>query len=208
MVSRLKNFLALLALKYHYKYMAKRLTKIYTRGGDDGTTSLATGERVSKDCLLITAQGDLDELNAHLACVLTHTEDDEIQKIIIAIQHHLFNIGGELSAPQCNLTKSSDIDWQERWIDHFNAKLPALDEFILPGGNAAVSHCHVARTVCRRAERHLVEWSRENQIRNELVQYVNRLSDLLFVLARVLETYSNTEPTYWNRELQLPEPKQ
>ena len=188
--------------------MGKRLTKIYTRTGDDGTTSLATGERVSKDCLLIKAQGDLDELNANLACMLAQSPNEQIQQIVIAVQHHLFNIGGELSAPQCNLTSADDISWLERWIDYFNKQLPALEEFILPGGDAAVAHCHVARTVCRRAERNLVEWAHENAVRAELIQYVNRLSDLLFVLARVIEADHKLKASYWDRNFTVPEPGQ
>ena len=167
--------------------MGNRLTKIYTRKGDDGSTGLASGERVGKDCLLIKAQGDLDELNSNIACVRAYNNDNHIEELLVAVQHHLFNVGGELSAPQCDLTSAGDIEWLERWIDYFNADLPPLKEFILPGGEAAVAHCHVARTVCRRAERNLVEWSREHSVRAELIQYINRLSDFLFVLARVME---------------------
>ena len=186
--------------------MSNRLTKIYTRKGDDGSTGLASGERVGKDCLLIRAQGELDELNSSIACVRAYTDDKIIEGLLVAVQHHLFNVGGELSAPQCTLISSADVQWLERWIDHFNQQLPPLEEFILPGGDAAVAHCHVARTVCRRAERNLVEWSRENKLRPELIQYINRLSDLLFVLARVLEKHRRIESTYWNKEFTPPEP--
>jgi cob(I)alamin adenosyltransferase len=186
--------------------MGNRLTKIYTRKGDDGSTGLATGERVGKDCLLIKAQGDLDELNSNIACVCAHKINKEIEILLVAVQHHLFNIGGELSAPQCTLTNTSDIDWLERWIDFLNEDLPPLKEFILPGGDAATAHCHVARTVCRRAERSFVELSRNNQIRPELIQYINRLSDLLFVIARVIETSKDCRSTCWNKDLVLPEP--
>ncbi len=186
--------------------MSNRLTKIYTRKGDDGTTGLATGERVSKDCLLIKAQGDLDELNASIACLLAQSVSKQIETLLIVVQHHLFNIGGELSAPQCSLTKANDVKWLECWIDYFNLDLPPLKEFILPGGNAAVAHCHLARTVCRRAERNLVEWSRNNKVRPELIQYVNRLSDLLFVLTRIIQKSDHSKSTYWNRDLELPEP--
>ena len=150
----------------------------------------------------------MDELNANLACVLVHSsEESEVCAIILALQHQLFNVGGELSAPQCELTHAADILWLEQWIDHFNQDLPALKDFILPGGDAAVAHCHVARTVCRRAERHLVEWSSEHELRVELLQYVNRLSDLLFVLCRVLEKLKQTAPSYWQKDLKLPQPK-
>ncbi len=186
--------------------MGNRLTKIYTRNGDDGSTGLATGERVGKDSLLIKAQGDIDELNASIACVQANQLNQKIEGLLVAIQHHLFNIGGELSAPQCALTNNSDIDWLERWIDFYNEDLPPLKEFVLPGGNAAVAHCHVSRTVCRRAERSLVEWSRNSDMRIELIQYINRLSDLLFVLARVLETEKKCVSTYWNKDLVLPKP--
>lgn len=186
--------------------MGNRLTKIYTRKGDDGSTGLASGERVGKDCLLIKAQGDLDELNSNIACVRAYNSDNDIEDLLIAVQHHLFNVGGELSAPQCDMTSAADVQWLERWIDHFNAGLSPLKEFILPGGDAVVAHCHVARTVCRRAERNLVEWSREHTMRPELIQYINRLSDLLFVLARVLEKLRNNKSTYWNKNLTLPEP--
>lgn len=186
--------------------MGNRLTKIYTRKGDDGSTGLATGERVEKDCLLIKAQGDLDELNASIACVIAQSVDVRIEKLLIAVQHHLFNVGGELSAPQCTLTHSDHVTWLEKWIDHFNANLPPLKEFILPGGDAAVAHCHLARTICRRAERNLVEWSHNHNVRAELLQYMNRLSDLLFVLARVIESDKQCEATYWDKDLQLPQP--
>ena len=186
--------------------MGNRLTKIYTRKGDDGTTGLASGERVSKDCLLIKAQGDLDELNSSIACVRAYSDDKKIDTLLIAVQHHLFNVGGELSAPQCDLTSANDVQWLESWIDYFNTDLPALKEFILPGGDAAVAHCHLARTVCRRAERNLVEWSRDNPVRAELIQYINRLSDLLFVLARVIERNNKSRSTYWDKNLELPEP--
>ncbi len=186
--------------------MGNRLTKIYTRKGDDGTTGLASGERVGKDCLLIKAQGDLDELNSSIGCVLSHSVSAQLVSVLNAVQHHLFNIGGELSAPQCELTSSENIAWLERWIDFYNEELPPLKEFILPGGDGAVSHCHLARTVCRRAERHLVEWSREHEIRSELIQYINRLSDLLFVMCRVIEKDNNATSNYWNKELIPPEP--
>ena len=154
--------------------MANRLTRIYTRSGDDGSTGLATGERVGKDCPLIKAQGDLDELNASIACILAHNENTKVKSLLIAVQHHLFNIGGELSAPQCALTQASDVAWLEQWIDCLNQNLPPLKEFILPGGNSVVAHCHLSRTICRRAERHLVEWSRQNSLRAELLKYINR----------------------------------
>lgn len=186
--------------------MGNRLTKIYTRTGDDGSTGLASGERVGKDCLLIKAQGDLDELNANIACVLAYSVSELIESILLAVQHHLFNIGGELSAPQFSLSSQADVLWLEQWIDYFNGSLPALKEFILPAGDAAVAHCHVARTVCRRAERNLVEWSREHALRSELTQYTNRLSDLLFVIGRIIERDKQSTPTYWNKELILPKP--
>ncbi len=186
--------------------MNYRLTKIYTRKGDDGSTSLASGERVSKDCLQIKAQGDIDELNSSLACVRANQTNQLLEDLLICIHHHLFNIGGELSAPNSLLVHQHDVDWLERWIDHFNKDLPPLKDFILPGRDPAVAQCHVARAVCRRAERSLVEWSRSNSVRSELSRYLNRLSDLLFVLARVLENNSHGPSTCWNKHLVLPEP--
>ena len=143
-----------------------------------------------------------------LHALLAQSVSAEIEKLLIATQHHLFNIGGELSAPQCALTKSEDIDWLENWIDALNANLQPLKEFILPGGDPAVAHCHLARTVCRRAERNVVEWSREHEVRPELIQYMNRLSDLLFVVARVIETENHSKPTYWSKDLRLPRPEE
>lgn len=188
--------------------MGNRITKIYTRKGDDGSTGLASGHRVSKDGLLIQSIGDVDELNSTIACIRASQSNNKIDELLIAIQHHLFNIGGELSAPQCTFIQQSNIDWLERWIDFFNQDLPPLKEFILPGGDIGIAHCHLARTVCRRAERSLVAWSRHSVLRSELIQYINRLSDLLFVLARVLETDNNCSSTYWNKELVLPEPNE
>ena len=118
----------------------------------------------------------------------------------------LFNIGGELSAPECDLTHAAEIIWLETWIDHFNAGLPALEDFIISGGDICVAQCHIARTVCRRTERHLVHWSRDHDVREELLKYINRLSDLLFVLARVLESERGHQPTLWNKHLVLPQP--
>lgn len=186
--------------------MGNRLTKIYTRTGDDGTTGLASGERINKDSILIKAQGDLDELNANIACVIAHSVSPQLESILLTVQHHLFNIGGELSAPEFSITSHADVLWLEQWIDYFNQGLPALKEFILPGGNIAVAHCHVARTVCRRTERHMVACSRENTMRSELIQYINRLSDLLFVIGRVIERDKQSTPTYWDNELTLPKP--
>tara|TARA_R110002049_G_scaffold182041_2_gene349617 strand:- start:41801 stop:42367 length:567 start_codon:yes stop_codon:yes gene_type:complete len=187
--------------------MVNRLTKIYTRKGDNGSTGLASGERVSKDCLLIKAQGDVDELNSNIACIRAFDVNDQTDSLLVAIQHHLFNIGAELSAPQCTYITNSDVDWLEQWIDYFNQDLPPLKEFILPGGNAAVAHCHVTRTVCRRTERSLVELTHSNEIRTLLIQYINRLSDMLFVLARVIAASLHCSTTYWDKELVLPTPK-
>ena len=187
--------------------MGERLTKIYTRTGDDGSTGLASGERVGKDCLLIQAQGDLDELNAHIASLRAHNTHQSINQLLVAIQHHLFNLGGELSAPECDLTHSSEILWLESWIDHFNQSLPPLEDFILPGDDICVAQCHVARTVCRRTERNLVQWSRDHDVRPELLQYINRLSDLLFVIGRVIEADNNQTTTLWEKNLALPQPE-
>ncbi len=185
--------------------MTNRLTRIYTRKGDSGFTYTADGKRVDKASLLIHAQGDIDELNANIGCIVAHDIDRTIENVLVAIQHHLFNIGAELSAPQCHLISRENITWLERWIDHYNQHLPPLEEFILPGGSASIAQCHVARTVCRRAERTMVKYSNHCDIRNILLQYLNRLSDLLFVLARSIGEKQHT-CYYWDRELIPPEP--
>ena len=166
--------------------MGHRLSKIYTRTGDAGTTGLGDGSRVEKDSARIQALGEVDELNCFIGAILVHPVDDEMRECLVDVQHALFDIGGELSIPGAALVDDSYVSGLERRLDAFNAALPPLKEFILPGGGAAAVACHGARAVCRRAERRLVEAARSGEVSEVSRRYLNRLSDLLFVLARVL----------------------
>jgi len=175
--------------------MANRLTKIYTRTGDKGETGLTGGTRVAKDSALIHAIGEVDELNSLLGLLICKIHG-EIATDIKTIQNDLFNMGGELSSSQALITSDS-VSWLEQRLDQLNEDLPALKEFILPGGGEAASLCHLARSVCRRLERHLVTASREQAINAELLVYANRLSDLLFVMARSITKQMGEKETYW-----------
>ncbi len=182
--------------------MGNRLTKIYTRTGDDGTTGMADGSRVSKDDLLVHAIGEVDELNSQLAVLSNHVSDNFVSDIKI-IQNELFNVGAELSMVEAMneaIIKQENVDWLENALDMLNAELPSLKEFILPGGGLAASHCHVARSVCRRVERSLVSLNNQlnNQgLNNSLKAYINRLSDYLFVLARAISKAEGKDEVYW-----------
>jgi len=175
--------------------MADRLTKIYTRTGDDGSTGMADGSRVEKDNLLIKAIGDVDELNSQLA-VLAHHAPDGFVAPVRAIQNELFNVGAELSLGKDMMT-SDHVDDLEASLDGLNQALTPLKEFILPGGGLASSHCHVARAVCRRAERSLVSLDKVLDLNKYLLAYVNRLSDYLFVLARAISKHEGMDEVYW-----------
>ncbi|MFZ1390126.1 MAG: cob(I)yrinic acid a,c-diamide adenosyltransferase, partial [Dokdonella sp.] len=166
--------------------MGNRLSKIYTRTGDDGSTGLGDGSRVGKDSLRVTAYGTVDELNSAIGVVLACDVPDAVRDSLIRIQHELFNLGGELCIPGMALVHDGDIDQLERELDGFNDDLPVLKEFILPGGGMAAAQCHVARTIARRAEREVITLARAETVRAEAIRYLNRLSDLLFVIARVL----------------------
>ncbi len=176
--------------------MGNRLTKIYTRTGDAGDTGKADGGRVSKDDCLIHAQGDIDELNSFLGLLAAKVDDHALIELINNIQHDLFNMGAEISLSQPLIT-ADNVGYLEQQLDHCNADLPPLKEFILPGGGEAASVCHIARAVCRRAERSLVTLHNQQQTRTELLAYINRLSDLLFVLARVLTRNAGEKEVYW-----------
>jgi len=178
--------------------MGNRLTKIYTRTGDAGDTGTAAGDRLSKADKLMHAQGDIDELNSFSGLLASKVSDTEVQELINRVQHDLFNIGAELSMSQ-PVIKPEDVAFLEHQLDHHSADLPPLQEFILPGGGETASLCHVARSVCRRAERSLVSLHQEKPLSPELLAYVNRLSDLLFVLARVLTRIEGEKEVYWNK---------
>ncbi|MDN5923738.1 MAG: cob(I)yrinic acid a,c-diamide adenosyltransferase [Xanthomonadales bacterium] len=181
--------------------MGNRLSKIYTRTGDDGSTGLGDGSRTSKDSARVEAYGTVDELNSQLGVVLAcDGVNDAIHEALLQIQHELFDLGGELCIPGMAMIHDADVSRLESVLDGFNADLPALKEFILPGGGMAAASCHVARTICRRAERAVVTLAREEALRAEPRHYLNRLSDLLFVIARVLARDSGHGEVLWQHE--------
>lgn len=166
--------------------MGNRLTRIATRTGDDGTTGLADGSRLPKSALRVAAMGDVDELNSHLGVILCEPLPDDVRGLLHQIQQQLFNLGGELSLPGQALLKADEVAALDAALERYNATLPALAEFILPGGTRSAALAHVARTVARRAERALVALGEAEAVNAAPRQYLNRLSDLLFVLARAL----------------------
>ena len=181
--------------------MGNRLSKIYTRTGDDGTTGLGDGSRMSKDSERVEAYGTVDELNSTIGVLLAcNGVPDDISELLISIQHALFDLGGELCVPGMALIHDADVTVLEQTLDHYNDDLPRLKEFILPGGGMAAAQCHVARTVCRRAERRVVTLARKESVRAEVVHYLNRLSDLLFVLCRALARTSGHGEVLWQHE--------
>jgi cob(I)alamin adenosyltransferase len=181
--------------------MGNRLSKIYTRTGDDGSTGLGDGSRTGKDSLRVNAYGTVDELNSTLGMIIASDGvADDIREVLAQVQHELFDLGGELCIPGMAMVQGKDIDRLENVLDAFNADLPALKDFILPGGGMAAATCHLARTVCRRAERDVVALARVEDVRPEAQRYLNRLSDLLFVLARVLARRSGHGETLWQHE--------
>jgi cob(I)alamin adenosyltransferase len=179
-----------------------RLTRIYTRTGDDGSTGLGDGRRVPKTSTRIAAIGDIDELNSVLGVVRALADLPEIDPILESVQHRLFDIGGELSMPGHELVAERWTERLEEWLDGLNASLPALQEFILPGGSPAAAHCHQARAVCRRAERGLLRLSQEETVNSATLKYLNRLSDLLFVIARVLARTDGGQEVTWQRTIE------
>jgi cob(I)alamin adenosyltransferase len=179
--------------------MAKRLTKIVTRTGDGGTTGLADGSRLPKDALRIETIGAVDELNSSIGVLLAEDLPQEARACLTDVQHDLFDLGGELSVPGHAVMTEAHAARLEALLEGFNAALPALREFVLPGGSRAASLAHVARTVCRRAERRLVALSRQESIAPALLHYLNRLSDLLFVLARTLNRHAGLGDVLWQQ---------
>ena len=177
--------------------MGHRLSKIYTRTGDKGTTGLGDGSRVEKDHLRVEAYGTIDELNSHIGAVLANELPADVQQCLEGIQHDLFDLGGELSVPGHKAILASYTERLEQELDAFNENLPALKEFILPAGGQATAQCHIARTVCRRAERRLYSLSKIDNVSETSQAYVNRLSDLLFVIARVIARHENGEEVLW-----------
>jgi len=178
--------------------MGYRLSKIYTRTGDKGTTGLGDGSRVGKDHAQIEAIGTVDELNSVLGIVLAESLPEDIATVFSTIQHRLLDLGAELSLPPGNnRLRNRDVDYLENTLDQYNATLEPLKEFILPGGNKAAALCHLARTVCRRAERTLVHLHGSTEVSDLSLAYLNRLSDLLFVLARALNKADGRADVLW-----------
>ena len=184
--------------------MGNRLTQIATRTGDAGTTGLGDNTRVSKNSLRVHAMGDVDELNSQIGVLLCEDMPEGIRTLLVEIQHQLFNLGGELSIPGYELLKPEAVLALDQALEEYNAALPRLQEFILPAGTRAASLAHVCRTVARRAERALVALGNEEALKEAPRQYLNRLSDLMFVLSRALNRYrtdgSVGDDVYWKSE--------
>lgn len=184
--------------------MANRLSQIATRTGDDGTTGLGDGTRVPKNHLRVQAMGDVDELNSQIGVLLAEPLPDDVRELLVTIQHELFNLGGELCMPGYELLKMDAVLRLDEALAHYNAALPRLKEFILPAGTRSAAISHVCRTVARRAERAVVTLAAQENINAAPRQYLNRLSDLLFVLARVLNRANldglGGDDVYWHSE--------
>jgi cob(I)alamin adenosyltransferase len=180
--------------------MANRLSQIATRTGDNGTTGLGDNTRVSKDSLRVHAMGDVDELNSHIGVLLCEELPAGVRELLVEVQHQLFNLGGELSIPGFELLKPEAVALLDDALAEHNAKLPRLAEFILPAGSRAASLAHVCRTVARRAERAVVALGAAEPVKDSPRQYLNRLSDLLFVLSRVLNRMNGGDDVYWKSE--------
>lgn len=181
--------------------MGNRLSKIYTRTGDDGTTGLGDGTRVPKDGVRVEAYGTVDELNSAIGVLLAVSNlPAEVTECLVEIQHELFDMGGELCIPGHQAIAAHHVGRLEQTLDRFNDTLPPLKEFILPGGGPAAAACHLARTIARRAERRVLALSRVESVSPEVMKYLNRLSDLLFVLARVLARHERGTEVLWRHD--------
>ena len=180
--------------------MGNRLSKIYTRTGDDGSTGLGDGSRVAKDSARIQALGDIDELNSTIGVLLAEKLPAGVRQALLRIQHDLFDLGGELCIPGYVLLRDGQVQLLEAEIDQLNADLPMLKEFILPGGSRAAAAAHLARTVCRRAERSVVALGKKQAVTAEARQYLNRLSDLLFVAGRILNQAAGVGDVQWRHQ--------
>jgi cob(I)alamin adenosyltransferase len=180
--------------------MSNRLTQIATRTGDNGTTGLGDNTRVSKDSLRVHAMGDVDELNSNIGVLLCEELPPGVRDVLVEVQHQLFNLGGELSIPGFELLKLDAVAALDAALEAHNAQLPRLAEFILPAGSRAASLAHVCRTVARRAERSVVALGQQDALKEAPRQYLNRLSDLMFVLARVLNRMNGGDDVYWKSE--------
>ena len=181
--------------------MANRLTKIYTRTGDQGKTGLADGSRVDKFHARIESLGNIDELNSIIGILLTEKLPSDKKAILERIQHDLFDIGGELSIPNHTKIDDKKVDFLENSLDDMNNELQPLKEFILPGGSKTSSYCHLARTVCRRVERNLFKLAQTDKVNEASLKYINRLSDTLFVLARFLNKINQFDDIFWKKDI-------
>lgn len=179
--------------------MGNRLSKIATRTGDNGTTGLGDGSRVDKDSLRVQAMGDVDEMNSHLGLLLCEDLPVGLREELVTIQHDLFDLGGELCIPGYTLIKEDQVARLDGLLARYNADLPPLADFILPAGSRAASQAHVCRTVCRRAERAIVALGKAETLNDHPRQYMNRLSDLMFVLARVLNRHAGGGDVLWEK---------
>ncbi len=180
--------------------MGQRLTQIATRTGDDGSTGLGDNTRVSKNSLRVHAMGEVDELNSHIGLLLCEDMPTGVRSLLVEIQHQLFNLGGELSIPGIELLKTESVAALDSALAEHNAALPRLQEFILPAGTRAAALAHVCRTVARRAERAVVALGAQDALKDTPRHYLNRLSDLLFVLARVLNRMNGGDDVYWRSQ--------
>jgi cob(I)alamin adenosyltransferase len=180
--------------------MGQRLTQISTRTGDNGTTGLGNNLRVSKNSLRVHAMGEVDELNSHIGVLLCEDMPQDVRHVLVEVQHQLFNLGGELSIPGFELLKAEAVAALDAALALYNAQLPKLQEFILPAGSRGAALAHVCRTVARRAERATVALGNEETLNETPKQYLNRLSDLMFVLARILNRMNGGDDVYWKSQ--------
>jgi len=180
--------------------MGNRLSKIATRTGDGGTTGLGDGSRTDKDSVRIDSIGEVDELNSHIGLLLCEDMPADLREELVTIQHDLFDLGGELCIPGYQMITEAHVERLDTLLAKYNATLPPLTEFILPAGSRAASQAHICRTVCRRAERAIVTLGKTETIHEHPRQYVNRLSDLMFVLSRVLNRYAGGTDVLWQHE--------
>ena len=181
--------------------MGNRLSKIYTRTGDQGKTGLADGSRIDKFHSRIESLGNIDELNSIIGIILTEKIPDNKKILLEKVQHDLFDIGGELSIPGHFIIDDRKIDFLEKILDEMNNELEPLKEFILPGGTKISSYCHLARTVCRRVERNLFKLAQTDKVNEASLKYINRLSDMLFVLARFLNKINQFNDIFWKKDI-------
>src|SRR5450631_619542 len=180
--------------------MGNRLSKIATRTGDNGSTGLGDGSRTGKDGLRVHAMGDVDELNSHVGLLLCEDLPSALREELISIQHDLFDMGGELCIPGYQLISEQQVARLDALLERYNADLPALKDFILPAGSRGAAQAHVCRTVCRRAERAIVGLGKVESVNDNPRHYMNRLSDLLFVLSRVLNRYAGGSDVLWEKD--------